>query len=211
MENKQITLEQLSDIYGFRVVVDDHRRLLSRARRRAYGLARGAGPLQGLHLDAQAEQLPVDPHHHRRPAPPARRAADPHPRDARHRRIRRCRARALQGRQCASTATAAGAKTPARCRRTTPYIWLRRLVETLLEGDNPEEFLEHTKLELFQDQVFCFTPKGRLIALAARRHADRFRLCRAHRHRQRRRRRLRQRPASAARHAAAATATRSRS
>src|SRR4029078_10817220 len=28
-----------------------------------------------------------------------------------------------------------------------------------------EEFLEHTKLELFQDQVFCFTPKGRLISL----------------------------------------------
>ena len=46
-----------------------------------------------------------------------------------------------------------------------PYVWLRRLVETLLEGSNPEEFLEHTKLELFQDQVFCFTPKGRLIAL----------------------------------------------
>ena len=39
------------------------------------------------------------------------------------------------------------------------------LVIMLLEGDNPEEFLEHTKLELFQDQVFCFTPKGRLIAL----------------------------------------------
>ena len=35
----------------------------------------------------------------------------------------------------------------------------------LAEGDTPEEFLEHTKLELFQDQVFCFTPKGRLIAL----------------------------------------------
>ena len=46
-----------------------------------------------------------------------------------------------------------------------PYMWLRRLVETLLEGSNPEEFLEHTKLELFQDQVFCFTTKGRLIAL----------------------------------------------
>ena len=29
----------------------------------------------------------------------------------------------------------------------------------------PEEFLEHTKLEMFQDQVFCFTPKGDLIAL----------------------------------------------
>ena len=35
----------------------------------------------------------------------------------------------------------------------------------LAEGDTPEEFLEHTKLELFQDQVFCFTPMGRLIAL----------------------------------------------
>ncbi len=45
------------------------------------------------------------------------------------------------------------------------YDWLRRHVQTLLEGDNPEEFFEHTKLELFQDQVFCFTPKGRLITL----------------------------------------------
>jgi RelA/SpoT family (p)ppGpp synthetase len=45
------------------------------------------------------------------------------------------------------------------------YEWLRRTVEMLAERDTPEEFLEHTKLELFQDQVFCFTPKGRLIAL----------------------------------------------
>jgi guanosine-3',5'-bis(diphosphate) 3'-pyrophosphohydrolase len=50
-------------------------------------------------------------------------------------------------------------------RERTPIQWLRRTVESLAEGDNPEEFLEHTKLELFQDQVFCFTPKGRLIAL----------------------------------------------
>ena len=45
------------------------------------------------------------------------------------------------------------------------YEWLRHTIEMLAEGDTPEEFLEHTKLELFQDQVFCFTPKGRLIAL----------------------------------------------
>lgn len=45
------------------------------------------------------------------------------------------------------------------------YAMLRRTIESLAEGDNPEEFLEHTKLELFQDQVFCFTPKGQLIAL----------------------------------------------
>jgi GTP pyrophosphokinase len=45
------------------------------------------------------------------------------------------------------------------------YQWLRRTMELLAEGDSPEEFLENTKLELFHDQVFCFTPKGRLIAL----------------------------------------------
>lgn len=45
------------------------------------------------------------------------------------------------------------------------YAWLRQTIEQLSDGDSAEEFLEHTKLELFQDQVFCFTPKGRLIAL----------------------------------------------
>ncbi len=45
------------------------------------------------------------------------------------------------------------------------FRWLRSLVETLAEGDNPGEFLESTRLELFADQVFCFTPKGALIAL----------------------------------------------
>lgn len=45
------------------------------------------------------------------------------------------------------------------------YNWLRSTIARLTEGDNPEEFIEHTKLELFQDQVFCFTPRGRLIAL----------------------------------------------
>jgi GTP diphosphokinase / guanosine-3',5'-bis(diphosphate) 3'-diphosphatase len=48
---------------------------------------------------------------------------------------------------------------------TNAYQWLRRTIEALGEGDSPEEFLEHTKLELFHDQVFCFTPKGLLIAL----------------------------------------------
>jgi GTP diphosphokinase / guanosine-3',5'-bis(diphosphate) 3'-diphosphatase len=48
---------------------------------------------------------------------------------------------------------------------SSAYAWLRQTVEHIAHGDQPEEFLEHTKLELFQDQVFCFTPKGRLIAL----------------------------------------------
>ena len=55
-------------------------------------------------------------------------------------------------------------------RESSAYAWLRRTIELLAEGSNPEEFLEHTKLELFHDQVFCFTPKGKLIALP--RHAN---------------------------------------
>ncbi|HAU28903.1 MAG TPA: bifunctional (p)ppGpp synthetase/guanosine-3',5'-bis(diphosphate) 3'-pyrophosphohydrolase [Rhodospirillaceae bacterium] len=45
------------------------------------------------------------------------------------------------------------------------YRWLRELLDILEHAQKPEEFLEHTKLELFQDQVFCFTPKGDLYAL----------------------------------------------
>ncbi|MFT0859000.1 RelA/SpoT family protein [Ancylobacter sp. G4_0304] len=53
-------------------------------------------------------------------------------------------------------------------RDSNAYAWLRRTIELLAEGSSPEEFLEHTKLELFHDQVFCFTPKGRLIILPRR-------------------------------------------
>jgi guanosine-3',5'-bis(diphosphate) 3'-pyrophosphohydrolase len=45
------------------------------------------------------------------------------------------------------------------------YVWLRSTIAHLTAGASTEDFLEYTKLELFQDQVFCFTPRGRLIAL----------------------------------------------
>jgi GTP pyrophosphokinase len=45
------------------------------------------------------------------------------------------------------------------------YAWLRDMVELLEKGDSPEEFLEHSRLHMYQDQVFCFTPKGDLISL----------------------------------------------
>lgn len=47
----------------------------------------------------------------------------------------------------------------------TQYSWVRNLLEILEHTDNPDEFLEHTKLEMFNDQVFCFTPKGEVIDL----------------------------------------------
>ncbi len=44
------------------------------------------------------------------------------------------------------------------------FRWVQDLLE-ILENSSPEDFLTNTKLELYQDQVFCFTPKGELIKL----------------------------------------------
>jgi GTP pyrophosphokinase len=45
------------------------------------------------------------------------------------------------------------------------FRWVRELLEILDTSANAEEFLENTKLEMYQDQVFCFTPKGDIIAM----------------------------------------------
>ncbi len=45
------------------------------------------------------------------------------------------------------------------------YRWLQELLDILESAAGPEEFLEHTKLEMFHDQVFCFSPKGDVYAL----------------------------------------------
>ena len=41
-----------------------------------------------------------------------------------------------------------------------PTLWLRDVLHRLEQGAPPAEFLEHVKLEMYHDQVFCFTPKG---------------------------------------------------
>jgi GTP pyrophosphokinase/guanosine-3',5'-bis(diphosphate) 3'-pyrophosphohydrolase len=46
-----------------------------------------------------------------------------------------------------------------------PLVNLRQLVQVLEQGGDAQDLLEHAKLELFLDQVFVFTPKGRLISL----------------------------------------------
>ena len=45
------------------------------------------------------------------------------------------------------------------------YDWLRDLVEIIEKGSYTEDFFEYTKLQMFQDNVFCFTPKGEVIKL----------------------------------------------
>jgi GTP pyrophosphokinase/guanosine-3',5'-bis(diphosphate) 3'-pyrophosphohydrolase len=45
------------------------------------------------------------------------------------------------------------------------YDWLRDLVEIMETGNNPEHYYEFTKLQMFQENVFCFSPKGVVIKL----------------------------------------------
>ena len=45
------------------------------------------------------------------------------------------------------------------------YDWLADLVEIIDRNENPEHFFEYTKLQMFQENVFCFTPKGSVIKL----------------------------------------------
>ncbi|HET6322113.1 MAG TPA: bifunctional (p)ppGpp synthetase/guanosine-3',5'-bis(diphosphate) 3'-pyrophosphohydrolase [Hyphomicrobium sp.] len=164
MANKQISLEQLSDIYAFRVItnsIDDCYRVLGVAhttwrtvpgRFKDYISTPKQNNYQSIHTTI------VGPRHQRVEL------------QIRTRMMHEVAEYGVAAHAIYKDASRlngqAAAQSPDDIQRETgPYAWLRRLVETLLEGSNSEEFLEHTKLELFQDQVFCFTPKGRLIAL----------------------------------------------
>ncbi len=160
MQNKQISLEQLSDIFGFRVTlptVADCYRVLGVAhttwrtvpgRFKDYISTPKQNGYQSVHTTI------VGPRHQRVEL------------QLRTREMHRVAEYGVAAHVLYKEANGAGGpKGTATEKDMGPYMWLRRLVETLLDGNNPEEFLEHTKLELFHDQVFCFTPKGRLIAL----------------------------------------------
>ena len=46
-----------------------------------------------------------------------------------------------------------------------PFKWIKNLAFDFRSSENPNEFLENVKLEMFQDKVFCFTPKGEVVKL----------------------------------------------
>ncbi len=157
MERKQISLEQLSDIYGFRIIVkevEDCYRALAvvhttwhavPGRFKDYISSPKQNDYQSIHTTV------VGPRHQR---------AELQIRTERMHSVAEYGVAAHPIYKDVSNGSGVVAQ-----KESNAYRWLRHLVDILLEGDNPEEFLEHTKLELFQDQVFCFTPKGRLIAL----------------------------------------------
>ena len=167
----------------------DGRRLLRCGRRRPHDLAERAGALQGLHFDAQAERLPLDPHDRDRPGQPARRTADPHPRDARDRRIRHRRPRALQGRRHASRRDGG--------RESRAYRGLRQTIEALASDEFRKVPRAHQARTVSGPGVLLH-PQGAADRVAARGDRDRFRLRRPYRRRQLRGRRENQRPHRAA-------------
>ena len=56
-------------------------------------------------------------------------------------------------------------KDPDLSKRTIKTRWIQELVGILDEEAGADEFLENTKMDLYHDHVFCFTPRGDLIAL----------------------------------------------
>ncbi len=158
MDNKQISLEQLSDIYGFRIIVDKVEDCY---------LVLGAIHTTWATVPGRFKDYISTPKFnsyqsiHTTIAGPRHQRVELQIRTAKMDEIANfgVAAHALYKDGMMNGASAAEAE------KLAPFQWLRKLVANLLEGDNPEEFLEHTKMELFQDQVFCFTPKGSLIAL----------------------------------------------
>ena len=165
MAHKQISLEQLSDIYAFRVVVDtidDCYRVLGivhttwstvPGRFKDYISAPKRNNYQSVHTTVygprhQRAELQIRTHAMHRVAEYGIAAHAIYKEVSKH---------------PGSDKPLNGAGGPNH--EDSVFGRLRTMISTLLEAENPEEFLEHTKLELFHDQVFCFTPKGRLIAL----------------------------------------------
>jgi len=160
MERKQISLEQLSDIYAFRVIVASPEDCY-----RVIGVVHTSWHLvPGRFKDFVSN-----------PKPNGYQSLHTTIIGPRHRRVE-LQIRTAKMHDIAEHGVAAHVLYKDRVNgfkqgegavasETNAYHWLRQMVGTLLEGDNAEEFLENTKLELFQDQVFCFSPKGRLIAL----------------------------------------------
>jgi len=162
MERKSVGFEQLSDIFGFRVVVND-----IEACYRALGIVHTTWPVvPGRFKDYISTPKQNDYRSiHTTVIGPGNQRVE-----------LQIRTEAMD--QIAERGIAAhvfykegvGSPTEFLKRESNAFAWLRHTIGILSESANPEEFLEHTKLELFHDQVFCFTPKGKLIALP--RHAN---------------------------------------
>ncbi|HLG84998.1 MAG TPA: bifunctional (p)ppGpp synthetase/guanosine-3',5'-bis(diphosphate) 3'-pyrophosphohydrolase [Bradyrhizobium sp.] len=162
MERKSIGFEQLSDIFAFRVIVGD-----VEACYRALGIVHTTWPVvPGRFKDYISTPKQNDYRSiHTTVIGPGNQRVELQIRTEEMHRVAELGIAAH-----VLYKEGSGSPTERLKRESNAFAWLRSTVAILSEGANPEEFLEHTKLELFHDQVFCFTPKGKLIALP--RHAN---------------------------------------
>jgi len=154
MERKSVAFEQLSDIFGFRVVVDGVEDCY-----RVIGVVHTKWPMvPGRFKDYISTPKQNDYRSiHTTVVGPGRQRVEL--------QVRTHEMHDIARNGIAAHALYKDGVAPALSQESSAYQWLKRTIDILAEGDSPEEFLEHTRLELFHDQVFCFTPKGRLIAL----------------------------------------------
>lgn len=161
LRDKQISFEQLSDIFGFRVLLKDPADCY-----RALGILHMAWPAVPARFK---DFISV-------PKPNGYQSLHTTLIGPEHQRLE-VQIRTQDMHDVAEKGVAAHWRyrdhAPARQSATTSdgeveikaYEWLREMVDLLESGETAEEFFEHSRLNLYQDQVFCFTPKGDLIPL----------------------------------------------
>ncbi|NQU59534.1 MAG: bifunctional (p)ppGpp synthetase/guanosine-3',5'-bis(diphosphate) 3'-pyrophosphohydrolase [Rhodospirillales bacterium] len=151
MQHKDVGFEQLSDVMAFRVIVDTLEDCY-----RALGVAHGAYPVVP---DRFKDYLST-------PKPNGYRSLHTGVFGPEKQRIE-LQIRTAEMHDVAEHGVAAhwNYKQGAGKTEGPQYRWLRELLDIIEHAEGPEEFLEHTKLEMFKDQVFCFTPRGDLINL----------------------------------------------
>jgi RelA/SpoT family (p)ppGpp synthetase len=156
MERRAISLEQLSDIFGFRIIVDDVPDCY-----RALGILHATWPM----VPGRFKDYISTPKNN------GYRSIHTTLIGPKQKRVE-MQIRTHKMHEVAELGIAAhwlykeGSSGAERSKEFAgTFSWLRQLIEMLEHGGTPEEFLEHTKLQMFSDQVFCFTPKGLLITL----------------------------------------------
>ncbi len=151
MERQQISFEQLSDVMAFRIVVEDLETCY-----RALGVVHGAWPMvPGRFKDyISTPKRNLYRSLHTTVLGP-------------HKRRLEVQIRTQHMHEEAELGVAAHwqHKQEATDIGGSQYRWVRELLEILEHASTPEEFIEHTKMAMFQDTVFAFTPKGELISL----------------------------------------------
>lgn len=154
MNDKQITFEQLSDIVGFRVIVPEIHHCYQ-----ALGVIHTRWSIiPGFFKD----YISV-------PKPNGYRSIHTTIMNSKGQRLE-IQIRTTAMNEVAETGVAAhwqykgGARSENQF-AVDPFVWLKKFIDGVAKSDSASEVLENAKLEMFQDQVFCFTPKGKVVEL----------------------------------------------